>query len=297
MSDIVPGWQSARPFVTGGTSAIMATCCIQPIDMVKVRIQLQETGKGIKINTNPISVATTIIKEDGFLSLYRGLSAGILRQMTYGMTRLGVFKTLEEHLKVDGTLSFSNKLLASLCAGGTGALIGTPADAALVRMQADTMVPLAERRGYKNGVDAMVRMAREEGLKGFFSGAAPTVYRGLAMNVGMLVSYGYYQKLVEPVLGKDTQANRFGAGALSGWTASTMSLPFDFVKTRLQKQKPNADGSVQYKGFVDCARQVVAKEGILALYQGYMTYVVRITPHIMLTWVFLDNINAIAFLK
>ncbi len=47
---------------------------------------------------------------------------------------------------------------------------GTPADAALVRMQADTTLPAAERRNYKNGLDAMYRMAKEEGLKGFFSG-------------------------------------------------------------------------------------------------------------------------------
>jgi hypothetical protein len=26
-------------------------------------------------------------------------------------------------------------------------------------------------------------------------------------------------------------------GALSGWTAATVSLPFDFLKTRLQKMK------------------------------------------------------------
>jgi solute carrier family 25 oxoglutarate transporter 11 len=67
--------------------------------------------------------------------LYRGLSAGILRQMTYGTTRLGVFQTLENNLKDEkGVMSFGNKLLASLGAGGIGALVGTPADAALVRI-------------------------------------------------------------------------------------------------------------------------------------------------------------------
>lgn len=278
---------------------MMATCMIQPIDMVKVRIQMQEVGKGGKINSNPVSIASTIIKEEGVMMLYRGLSAGLLRQLTYGTTRLGIFNTLSQKWQDPETkqLSFGSKLAASLCAGGIGALVGTPADAALVRMQADTVLPLAERRGYKNGVDAMVRMAREEGLKGFFSGASPTVYRGLSINIGMLVSYGYYQQALEPVCGKGTQSNRFGAGALSGWTAATVSLPFDFIKTRLQKQKPDANGELPYKNFADCFRKVAAAEGPLALYNGYVTYVGRITPHIMLTWVFMDNIKDIAFLK
>jgi hypothetical protein len=42
---------------------------------------------------------------------------------------------------------------------------------------------------------------------------------------------------------------------------------------------------------------VVTKEGPGALYNGYLTYVIRITPHIMLTWVFMDAIKDIAMLK
>lgn len=299
ISESFPPWKGAYPFVTGGAAAMMATCIIQPVDMVKVRIQMQEVGKGQKLQSNPFALASTIIKEEGFMTLYRGLSAGLLRQLTYGTTRLGLFQVCSTKFIEEGKteLSFSRRLAASVTAGGIGALVGTPADAALVRMQADTVLPLAERRGYKNGVDAMVRMLREEGLKGFFSGASPTVYRGLSINVGMLTSYSYYQKVLEPVTGKGTQSNRFSAGALSGWTAATLSLPFDFIKTRLQKQRPDANGNLQYKNFIDCARKVAAAEGPMAFYNGYLTYVGRITPHIMLTWVFIDNIRDIDWLK
>jgi len=299
ISDTFPAWKGAYPFVTGGSAAMMATCIIQPIDMVKVRIQMQEVGKGQKIQSNPFTLASNIIKQEGAMTLYRGLSAGLLRQLTYGMTRLGIFQIASQKFKEKGKeeLSFGRRVAASVTAGGIGALVGTPADAALVRMQADTVLPLAERRGYKNGADAMIRMFREEGLRGFFSGAAPTVYRGLSINVGMLTSYSYYQKVLEPVTGKGTQSNRFIGGALSGWTAATVSLPFDFIKTRLQKQRPDANGNVQYKNFVDCARKVAAAEGPMAFYNGYFTYVGRITPHIMLTWVFMDNIKDLDWLK
>jgi len=174
-------------------------------------------------------------------------------------------------------------------------LIGTPADAALVRMQADSTLPLAERRGYKNGLDAMFRMATEEGIAGFFSGATPTILRGLAINIGMLTTYTSYKKAMAPYLGADTQSNRFFCGALSGWTAATASLPFDFIKTRLQKQKPDSKGVLPYAGVADCFAKTLAAEGPLAFYKGYFTYCIRITPHIMLTWVFMDNVKA--FLK
>jgi solute carrier family 25 oxoglutarate transporter 11 len=291
-SEKYPAYGAARPFFLGGWAACMATCVMQPIDMVKVRLQLAE-GKGAA--PSPIKVARDIIAKDGFGSLYTGLSAGLARQLTYGTTRLGVFKTLESRFKAnsaDGkTLKFQERVAASLCAGGLGALVGTPADAALVRMQADTVLPEAERRGYKNVVDALLRMAREEGLKGFFSGASPTVYRGLSMNVGMLTTYEPYKNAVKPFTGEG-QANRFIGGFLSGWTAATVALPFDFIKTRLQK-----DNKGEYKNFLDCARKVAANEGPMAFYKGYATFIVRIAPHIMLTWVFMDNLQAIKALQ
>lgn len=171
-------WKAARPFLIGAASGSSATCCIQPIDMVKVRIQLQGEGGGA-VTTNPVKIATRIIAEDGISGLYKGLSAAILRQCTYGMSRLGIFRTITNYMTPEGgtaaDITFTQRLGASLCAGGIGALIGTPADAALVRMQADATLPADQRRHYKNAFDALFRMAREEGINGFFSGATPTM--------------------------------------------------------------------------------------------------------------------------
>merc|ERR1711998_34644 len=178
------------------------------------------------MGSNPLVVALKIAAAEGPLALYQGLSAGVLRQVFYGTSRLGIFRTLTGKITPAGgtaaDIPFLQKVGCSVVAGGLGAIIGTPADAALVRMQADSTLAAAERRNYKNGVDAMLRMFREEGLAGFFSGAGPTVVRGLAMNVGMLSSYDSYKTFFGPMLdGKDGQINRFFSGALSGATAAT----------------------------------------------------------------------------
>jgi hypothetical protein len=41
-------WKSIKPFVNGGASGMLATCVIQPIDMVKVRIQLGASGSPVR---------------------------------------------------------------------------------------------------------------------------------------------------------------------------------------------------------------------------------------------------------
>ena len=49
------------------------------------------------------------------------------------------------------------KAAAGLTAGGLGALVGSPADLTLIRMQADATLPVESRRNYKGVGDAMVR--------------------------------------------------------------------------------------------------------------------------------------------
>lgn len=46
-----------------------------------------------------IAVASEIIKTDGFGALYKGLSAGLLRQATYTTARLGLFNNFSQMAK------------------------------------------------------------------------------------------------------------------------------------------------------------------------------------------------------
>ena len=43
---------------------------------------------------------------------------------------------------------------------------------------------------------------------------------------------------------------------IAGFFAAACSLPFDFVKTRIQRMKPDAQGKVPYAGFIDCFAKV-----------------------------------------
>lgn len=74
---------------------------------------------------------------------------------------------------------------------------------------------------------------------------------------------------------------RLGASSVSGFFASACSLPFDYVKTQIQKMQPDAEGKFPYSGSLDCAMKTLKAGGPLKFYTGFPVYCVRIAPHVM----------------
>jgi len=72
-----------------------------------------------------------------------------------------------------------------------------------------------------------------------------------------------------------------GASAISGFFASACSLPFDYVKTQIQKMQPDANGKYPYTGSLDCAVKTFKSGGPFKFYTGFPVYCVRIAPHVM----------------
>jgi len=284
-------WAAAKPFVTGSLSGCLATCCIQPVDMVKVRIQIGGAEGG---STSPIEVTKKLLREDGVAGFYKGLSAGLTRQVFYTGARLGLYDMFTEKMTVPGEkMPFWKTTVCALSAGGIAAVVGNPADLSLVRMQADSMLPAAERRNYSGVGHALTSIIRDEGAGGLFKGALPTATRAMALNFGML-GFNSLAKdsLADLGVEKGSAAQVFGASAIAGFFASAFSLPFDYVKTQVQKMKPDpVTGAMPFKGPIDCAMQQIKQGGVLRLWTGFPTYYVRIAPHAMITLIAQDNVK------
>lgn len=278
-----PFMRAALPFVNGGAAGMVATTVIQPIDMIKVRLQL--AGEGVKTGPKPtpITVTREIIAAGKVLDLYTGLSAGLLRQAVYTTARLGFFDTFMKSLGARAEekgqkIGFKERAAAGLTAGGLAAFVGNPADLALIRMQSDGLKPKEQRANYRGVGDALMRIAKNEGISRLWAGATPTVVRAMALNFGQLAFFSEAKaQLKDTSLGP--RAQTLTASAIAGFFASFFSLPFDFIKTRLQKQSRGPDGKLPYKNFVDCFQKVIRDEGPLRFYRGFSTYYVRIAPH------------------
>ncbi|KAF2806777.1 mitochondrial dicarboxylate carrier protein [Mytilinidion resinicola] len=286
---------TALPFVIGGFSGMVATTFTQPIDMVKVRMQLAGEGVRDAPRPNPFSVARTIVAQGKILDLYSGLSAGLLRQSIYATSRLGFFDTfiniLKERTKKKGTeIGFGERALAGIAAGGLGAMIGNPADLVLIRMQSDGSKPKEQRANYRSVFDALARISKNEGISALWKGAYPTVVRAMSTNFGQLAFFSESKNQIQQHTTLSPRTQTFAASAIAGFFAAFCSLPFDFVKTRLQKQRRAPDGSAPYKGMMDCFVKAAKNEGLLRFYRGFGTYLFRIVPHSVVTLIVADYI-------
>lgn len=107
-------------------------------------------------------------------------------------------------------MAFSERVVASSFAGFVGSMVGNPSDICLVRFQADSLLPMDQRRNYKGVFDALSRIVKEEGIYTLWRGSTPTVIRAIAMNLsilfkfslGMLTTYDEIKDLIVRFHGK-----------------------------------------------------------------------------------------------
>lgn len=281
-------------FAKGGAAGLMATCVVQPIDLVKTRLQLVgEGGSAQKLGVK--GVVRNVIKEEGIFGFYNGLSAGLFRQATYTTTRLGLYTVFMRSAEQSRgphapPLPFVMKAALGSTAGAIAAIVGNPAEVALVRMTADGSRPPELRRGYRHVFDALFRVFKEEGVRGLWKGTSATAARAAVVNGAQL---GGYSQGKQFLLGtgrfEEGISLHFTASLYSGFLATCASLPMDTIKTRVQNS--GGQGGIVYAGPVDCAKQLIKAEGPLALWKGFTPFFFRLAPHTILTFIFLEQIN------
>jgi len=278
-------------FFFGGSAGMFATCFVQPLDLVKTRMQVTKVAEGAK-KPSTFSVISNIIKNEGISTLYTGLSAGLLRQATYTTTRLGIYTWLFETFSTEGSPpGFFMKAALGMTAGASGAFVGTPAEVALIRMTSDGSLPADKRRNYSSVFNALARIYKEEGVRTLWRGATPTIARAMVVNAAQLASYSQAKQII---LGtgyiQDGIFCHFVASMISGLVTTIASMPVDIAKTRLQSMK-YVDGVPEYKGAGDVLANVIKKEGFFSLWKGFTPYYFRLGPHTVLTFIFLEQAN------
>ena len=299
---------SAQPYVVGGGAACLASAAIHPIDVAKVRLQLYATQNPGLAKPSFVGMLSDMVRTSGVRSIYVGLDASLMRQASYGTARIGLNRSFaDKALSWYGgsSLPFYLKVASGMASGAVAVCLGTPMDLALVRLQADSMKPVSERRNYRGVVDALARISKEEGVFAMWKGVFPNILRGMAMNVGQLAIYDQAKETMTKVFGdadskSPSMATKLACAAISGFTAAAFSLPFDLLKSRIQDQKPMANGAMPYAGVADCAAKVVRAEGTLALWTGFTAYYCRCAPHAMIILMTVEMLNPLyqrAFLR
>ncbi|NXY66471.1 DIC protein, partial [Callaeas wilsoni] len=289
VKNFVPGVNlvQAKKLVESLPQDIKANASKEEAEKIKAALEAAGGTTQQEVKMRMMGMAMHVIRTDGFLALYNGLSASLCRQMTYSLTRFGIYETAKNHLGQGNQrpLPFYQKVLLGAAGGFTGGFVGTPADMVNVRsLRALTSSPLAPS-SYSHALDGMYRVLREEGLKKLFSGASVASCRGALVTVGQLSCYDQAKQLVLATgLLSDNVFTHFLSSFIAGGCATFLCQPLDVLKTRLM----NSHG--EYQGVTHCAMET-AKLGPLAFYKGFVPAAVRLVPQTVLTFLFLEQLR------
>ncbi|KAK7078400.1 hypothetical protein SK128_011747 [Halocaridina rubra] len=277
------GEQRLARWYFGGLASCGAACCTHPLDLLKVHLQTQQ------VNTmGGGQMAVHIVRTQGLLALYNGLSASLLRQITYSTTRFAIYEVAKQHLgsSTGEPLPFYKRVLLAGFAGACGGFVGTPGDMVNVRMQNDIKLPVNERRNYKHALDGLVRVIKEEGVSRLFRGASTATFRAVLMTIGQL---SFYDQIKSLLLGtpyfSDNLTCHFTSSLAAGAIATTMTQPVDVIKTRAMNASPGEFRNLWH------IITYTAKLGPLGFFKGYIPAFVRLGPHTILTFIFFEQLR------
>ena len=231
-----------------------------------------------------------VFRKQGSFGLYNGLSAALLRQLTYSTVRFGVYEDLKARFRPSaspsnpgGQASLPQLLVMSSTAGFLGGIAGNAGDVLNVRMQSDFAKPPERRRNYRHALDGLVRMVREEGLASVTRGIWPNSARALLMTSSQLASYDMFkQTMLQRFRMPDNVGTHFLASLAAGFVATTICSPVDVVKTRIM----SAGGKI---GILSLLEETTRREGWIWMFRGWVPSFVRLGPQTIATMVFFEQ--------
>ncbi|KAK6342901.1 mitochondrial thiamine pyrophosphate transporter [Orbilia javanica] len=189
------------PIIAGAVAGVVSRFCIAPLDVVKIRLQLQpqllsQTSPTITYNTPAAAAAAaragtiyngiygtmkTIVKEEGVTALWKGNIPAELLYLTYGAAQFFIYAQIQTLLSTSPITSHLPTTVINTCSGGIAGGLATsvtyPLDLLRTRFAASKG---SSGGGDKRGVYSSIRGAiagiyKDEGIPGFYRGGAAAV--------------------------------------------------------------------------------------------------------------------------
>ncbi|KAI0303464.1 mitochondrial carrier [Multifurca ochricompacta] len=291
-----PFTQNALIFTAAALGNMFASAITNPLDIIKVRQQLKTQGSphplaapGAKANAF-WSVGLQMARTEGLMSLMNGLTASMLRELTYSGIRMGTYEYFKgsihglapSALPTDG---LTLKVFAASVAATLGSAVANPTDLVKVRMQAyyPTGPP------YRSTRHAFASVWREGGLRALYRGTDATTIRGVVLSVSQICAYDQLkQSLKRRGAMQEGLGLHFTASMFAGFICSVTSNPVDVVKVRVMNDKER-----RYKSVLDCVRTILRQEGPMAFYKGFSMCWARLGAHTVLCFVAFERIRSL----
>lgn len=228
-----------------------AICCavthgaLTPVDVVKTKMQLYPDV----YNKGMISSFRSLVQKEGAGALLTGVGPTFAGYFVQGALKFGGYefwkKTFIEALGVERATD--NRTAVYLA---SSALCEFFADIALCPLEA-TRIRMVSQPTFATGlVSGFTRLMREEGVRGFYSGFGPILFKQIPYTMAKFVVYERvselaYRSFSQPKaeLGQGTQtAVNLGSGLIAGFAAAIISQPADTLLSTINKK--GVEGSV-----------------------------------------------------
>ncbi|KAF9912982.1 hypothetical protein BX616_010196, partial [Lobosporangium transversale] len=299
--------------IGGAVSGLSACVMVQPLDLIKTRLQQQQQAHlafikqrgqaGLTIAPLESTIWKTvfgIVKEGSVLSLWRGTLPTIVRNVPGSamyFTILNETRTLLARRKINGldredTFSSNSALpklsnTENLIAGGASrAAVGfvmMPATVIKVRYESNLY-------SYNSMGSAFTSIFRKEGIRGLWAGFGATAMRDAPLAGLYVLFYEHSKSKLGAVKGTSsffdlsTPTIHMVSGIAAGFLSTTITHPFDMLKTRMQL-KPT-----EYRNVFQAARKVLMEEGAIGFLDGILVRTIRKSIHSAISWTVYEEV-------
>lgn len=286
-------------FVVAGFSASIGKTLTAPLERVKLLLQNQisiEVAGGPYIGMR--DCLKRLIKQEGFISLWRGNIANVIRYFPNQAMNFAFKDTIKKHLtKVDPKKNFWKFAIGNFMAGGLAGMVSLvlthPIDLVRTRLATDNIGHNGHRKfdGYK---DCILKIQSGEGPIG--------LYRGFMISVAGIFLYralyfGGYDTLKGNLIKTNTNFCVKWILAQGITTVSAFIVyPLDTVRRRIMIESGKLIELKKYKNSGDCFRKMMVEENLIGFYKGFGANIVR-TSGGSLVLVLYDEIQKILGLE
>lgn len=258
-------------FLTGAITGVITKTTVAPLERMKILHQIQIHKDPNKYKSIPHTV-NLILKEEGFLSFYKGNYINCLRIIPTYALKFGLndlYKTKIKNYYGTNTLNFSGLICAGMLSGFTQNMVTYPLELLRTRFTMKDM-------NYSIYQYSKL-LLQKEGFSGFYKGLSITLLSG-SLFVGLQLStFEQYKRIINKYTGTDTLSTKFLCGSLAGLTSQTISFPGDVIKKRMHSNGILGEKRM-YKNTIDCMKQTWMKEGWKGFYTGYKLNMLRSLP-------------------
>ncbi|KAK7349180.1 hypothetical protein VNO77_06339 [Canavalia gladiata] len=171
-----------------GTGALQSLL-LAPVELVKIRLQLQNVGQMTESGNGPVRIAKNIWKKEGLRGIYRGLGITVMRDAPSHGVYFWTYEYMRERFHPGCRKSAQEGVNTMLIAGGLAGvaswIICYPFDVVKTRLQVQTPSSLK----YKGIFDCLKRSINEEGYSVLWRGLGTAVTRAFVVNGAVFSAY------------------------------------------------------------------------------------------------------------